>query len=135
MKVVMIINKDLPIGLIANTAAVLGVSLGKYSEDIVGYETKDADGNMHLGITNKSLPILGANSQQIKDIRETLFEDRYSDIQVIDFSSVAQKSLNYDNYTAILATMTSSELEYLGICLSGNIKKINSLTGNLGLLK
>ena len=43
MKLVMVINRDLPLGLVANTAAVLGISLSKiYQEDIVGGDIADA---------------------------------------------------------------------------------------------
>jgi AraC-like DNA-binding protein len=49
MKVVMIIDKELPLGLIANTAAVLGASLGKMVDGLIGGDLRDADGNVHLG--------------------------------------------------------------------------------------
>jgi hypothetical protein len=43
MKIVMLIDRDLPIGLIANTAAVLGITIGTLYGDIVGKDTYDAD--------------------------------------------------------------------------------------------
>jgi len=62
MKVATVLNKELPIGLIANASAVLGISLGR------------------------------------------LFPE-------------------------------SSEIHYMGIRLCGTVKKVNGLTGNLGLLR
>lgn len=44
LKTVMIVNKELPVGLIANTTAVLGISLGNLFPDIVGHDIQDADG-------------------------------------------------------------------------------------------
>ena len=35
-KCVMIVNKNLPLGLIANTTAILGTALGKLEGEIVG---------------------------------------------------------------------------------------------------
>ncbi|MEN6384757.1 MAG: DUF2000 family protein, partial [Phycisphaerales bacterium] len=67
MKIVMVINKELPLGLVANTAAVLGISLGKmFQQDIVGCDIQDGDGNIHSGITAKTIPVLAGNREQIK---------------------------------------------------------------------
>ena len=66
----MVINRDLPLGLVANTAAVLGISLSKiYQEAIVGGDIVDADGNLHLGITAQTIPILSASREHLKEIR------------------------------------------------------------------
>ncbi len=135
MKIVMIINRELPIGLIANTAAVLGISAGKMCSEIVGSDNFDLDGNLHVGITAKTIPILSGTKAQIKRIRDSLYEKEAQDCNVIDFCEIAQKSLDYDTYSALLANMESSAIEYLGICIYGSTKKVNKLTGYLGLLK
>ncbi|MBP2660187.1 MAG: hypothetical protein H6Q69_3219 [Firmicutes bacterium] len=136
MKIAMVINKELPLGLVANTAAVLGISLSKmFQQDIVGCDVQDADGNVHIGITAQTIPILGGNREQIKDIRDTLFDSAYSDIIIIDFSEIAQKCLEYDNYIRMLSCLSSSDIYYLGVCMYGTKKKVNKLTGNLGLLR
>ncbi len=136
MKIVMVINKELPLGLVANTAAVLGISLSKmFQQDIVGCDIQDASGNIHSGITAQTIPILGASKEQIKDIRDRMFDNAYSDITVIDFSEVAQRCLEYDNYIRMLSCSPSSDIYYLGICLYGPKKKVNKLTGSMGLLR
>lgn len=50
-KCVMIIDEALPLGIIANTAAVMGITLGKKMPEIVGCDVADKNGNTHLGIT------------------------------------------------------------------------------------
>lgn len=136
MKIAMIINKELSLGLVANTTAVLGISLSKiFQQEIVGCDVQDASGNVHIGITVQSIPVLGGSRDQIKNIRDTLFDSVYSDITVVDFSEVAQKCLDYDRYMSMLSHLSSIEIYYLGICLYGPKKKINKLTGNLGLLR
>jgi hypothetical protein len=132
----MVINKELPLGLVANTAAVLGISLSKmFQQDIVGCDVQDASGNVHIGITAQTIPVLGASRDLIKDIRDTMFDSAYSDITVIDFSEVAQKCLEYDNYIRMLSCLPSSDIYYFGICLYGPKKKVNKLTGSMGLLR
>lgn len=136
MKIAMVISKDIPLGLVANTAAILGISLSKiFQQDIVGGDIRDADGNVHIGITAQTIPVLAGSREQIKNIRDTLFDNAYSDITAIDFSEVAQKCLDYDNYGKMMSCLPSSDIYYLGICLYGPKKKVNKLTGNLGLLR
>lgn len=136
MKIVMVINQELPLGLVANTAAVLGISLSKmFPQEIVGCDIQDASGNVHRGITAQTIPVLGASREQIKDIRDKTFDNAYSDITVIDFSEVAQRCLEYDNYIRMLSCLPSSDIYYLGICLYGPNKQVNKLTGSIGLLR
>jgi hypothetical protein len=136
MKIVMVINQELPLGLVANTAAVLGISLSKmFPQEIVGCDIQDASGNVHRGITAQTIPVLGASREQIKDIRDKMFDNAYSDITVIDFSEVAQRCLEYDNYIRMLSCLSSSDIYYLGICLYGPNKQVNKLTGSIGLLR
>lgn len=135
MKIVMVINKELPTGLLANTAAVLGISAGKIYGEIVGADIEDNDGNMHAGITTKAVPILAGTKEQVKSIRERLFEEAFAGVTVVDFSEIAQRSLDYESYTRALNSFASAEIEYLGVCMYGPIKKVNKLTGYLGLLK
>ena len=136
MKLVMVINRDLPLGLVANTAAVLGISLSKiYQEDIVGSDIADADGNLHLGITAQTIPILSASREQVKEIREAMFEPAFAEVAAIDFSEAAQRCLNYEQYIRSLAQLSAEELFYLGVCMYGPKKKVNKLTGSLPLLR
>lgn len=71
----------------------------------------------------------------MKSIRESLYKEEGLDCKVIDFCEVAQRSLDYDNYSALLANMEGAAIEYLGICIYGPIKMINKFTGYLGLLR
>lgn len=66
MKCVMVIDADLPAGLIANTAAVLALTLGKEIEGIIGPTVKDGSGHPHEGITTIPIPILKGNSQKLR---------------------------------------------------------------------
>lgn len=135
IKCVIIINKELPLGLIANTAAILGCSLGKYAEDIVGQAVTDKNNYVHKGIVNTPIPILSSTKDEIKKLYNTAFE-KYSDkIMLIDFTRIAQQCKDYSDYIEKMSAVASDELEYLGICMYGSKKAINHLAGSLPTLK
>ena len=52
-KCVMVIDKELPVGVIANTAGILGITVGKELPEQVGKDVKDASGTQHRGIIEK----------------------------------------------------------------------------------
>ena len=118
-KCVMVINAELPLGLIANTAGILGVTLGKLAPQIVGEDVVDQSGNSHLGVV----------------IREQLYQPEFSDLIVVDFSDVAQSCKNYPEYIEKAAAVTEEEITYFGIGIYGPKKRVNKLTGDLPLLR
>ncbi len=135
MKSVIIVDKELPLGLIANTTAVLGLSLGNRINNLIGPDIRDVNGKIHLGITTMPIPILGAARKQIKDLYSSVLSEEQSDLIAVDFNDIAQKSKTYEEYTMLLSNAEYGNLQYLGICLYGPKKRINKLTGSIGLLK
>lgn len=133
MKCVMIINHELPLGLIANTAAVLAVSLGAKIEGMVRENALDRDGCVHQGITQVSIALLKGNSDLIRSMREKLL--LMNDIYFVDFCDAAQQSKHYDHYKARLLETPTDQLNYLGIAIYGPEQQVKSLTGNLALLR
>lgn len=57
IKCVLVIDENLPLGLIVNTAAILGVTVGKYAPKMVGNSVADRSGIEHLGIVKTPVPI------------------------------------------------------------------------------
>ncbi len=134
-KCVMVIDGTLPTGIIANTAAALGVSLGKQMPELVGAEVEDSEKKRHLGIVNVPIAMLQGSRETLKRLRETLYCDKFKDIVVIDFSNVAQRCNAYSQYQQEAAATPQTEYEYLGIVIYGDKKQINKLTGSMPLLK
>lgn len=134
-KCVMIVDEALPLGIIANTAAIMGITLGKMMPEVVGSHVFDKFGNEHLGIIEFPVPILKSNSDIIKAIRERLYEPEFSDITVVDFSDIAQGCKTYDEFIEKMKSVSETELNYLGIAICGAKKKINKLTGSMPLLR
>jgi len=134
-KCVMVIDSDLPLGLMTNTSAVLAMTLGKSIEGIIGPDIVDASGNCHVGITNTPIPILKGTKKTIKEIKNKIDSEEIADLLLVDFSYTAQKSKTYTDYEGKLSAITAEDLEYLGIALYGAKKDINRFTGNLPLLR
>ncbi|MDE6111668.1 MAG: DUF2000 domain-containing protein [Eubacterium sp.] len=134
-KCVMIIDENLPVGIIANTAAILGITLGMKMPDVVGEDVADLEGNIHMGIIKFPVPILKGNLERIKELRAKLFSAEYNDLTVVDFSDLAQSCKTYDEFIDKMADSSENALSYIGIAICGNKKKINKLTGNLPLLR
>lgn len=134
-KCVMVVDEKLPLGIIANTAAILGITLGKQLPEVVGEDVYDSMGNGHLGIIRFPVPILKENTEGIRLLRERLSEAEFSDVTVVDFSDLAQSCKTYEEFIDKMAYVAESELHYFGIALCGAKKKINKLTGSMALLR
>ncbi len=133
MKCVIVIDKSLPTGLLVNTAGLLGATLGRKKDEIIGPDVSDASGGSHVGILNITLPILAADANTIRAIRDKAV--RTEGLLVVDFTETAQKALRYEDYTERIAEMRQEDLKYLGIALYGAKKPVNKLVGNLPLLR
>jgi len=134
-KCVMIIDEELPMGIISNTAAIMGVTLGKHMPYTVGVDVVDKTGNNHLGIIEFPIPILKGNSELIKELRKKLYQPEFSEFTVVDFSDVAQSCNTYKEFTEKIANVPESGLQYFGVAICGNKKLVNKLTGSLPLLR
>lgn len=134
-KCVMVIDENLPLGIVANTAAIMGITLGKKMPEVVGSDVIDKTGNEHLGIIEFPVPILKGNIDSIKAIREKLYEPDFSDLTVVDFSDLAQSCKTYNEFIEKMAGVPESTLQYFGLAICGAKKKINKLTGSMPLLR
>jgi hypothetical protein len=135
MKCVMIIDESLPLGLIANTAAVLGVSIGAYAREMVGEDVFDGERCVHPGITQLSIPLLQGCSASIAELRRKVQELADPALYSVDFCDVAQKSKHYEHYRSRLAETRGDELQYLGMALYGPDAQVKALTGQMALLR
>lgn len=134
-KCVMIIDENLPLGMAANTAAIMGISIGKEIPEVVGKDVFDRSGNRHLGIIEFPVPILKGNAESMQMIRERLYEPEFSDLTVVDFSDLAQGCKTYEEFIKKMTLVSETELRYFGIAICGAKKKVNKLTGSMGLLR
>jgi hypothetical protein len=132
-KCAFVVEKDLAPGLAMNTVAALSMSVGRFVEGIIGDAVKDADGQVHTGITAIPLPILKGETTDLRDI--LLKAADIPDVFVVDFTAVAQSSRSYDEYTNRTAELATGELPYIGIAVCGSKSAVNKLTGSLPLYR
>lgn len=134
-KCVMIIDENLPLGIIANTAAIMGITLGKEMPKVVGTNVTDQSENEHLGIIQFPVPILKSSADKMKEIRQKLFQAEFQDLTVVDFSDLAQSCKTYDEFIEKMGNVSESALQYFGLAICGPKKKVNKLTGSMPLLR
>ena len=135
MKCVMIIDSELIIGIVANTSAILGITLGKYISEQIGEDVTDASGQSHLGIITTPVTMLRGDKTLLKDLRERLYHPEFADLIVADFSDVAQSCNIYSDYIAKASITKEQDHNYFGLAIYGNKKKVNKLTGFMPLLR
>ncbi|WNS79050.1 DUF2000 domain-containing protein [Domibacillus sp. DTU_2020_1001157_1_SI_ALB_TIR_016] len=133
MKSVLVIDEELPVGLIANTSAILGITLGKYAPEMVGESVVDESGVSHLGIVTTPIPILKGNAAILQELRARTWERNFEDVIVVGFAEIAQRCKTYEEYRKKLAK--TSVHSFYGLGFWGEKRKINKLTGSLPLLR
>ena len=134
-KCVMIVDESLPLGIIANTTAILGNTLGSHYPGAVGKNVLDKNENEHLGIIEIPIPILKGNKELLNNLRDTLYKEEYKEMIVADFSDVAQSCKTYDEYRQKISKVDSNNINYFGIAIYGTKTQVNKLTGSIGLLR
>lgn len=133
-KAVIIVDENLPKGVITNTAAILGMSFGKKYPEIVGRNLKNKDQEIIEGITTIGLPILSGDTKILKNLRNKSkeYENQIFEVNVLNLT---RQTRSYEEYAERLEGISTEDLEYQGILLFGEKKTINKLTGNLSLFK
>lgn len=134
-KCVMILDENLPLGLIANTAAIMGITLGRQLPEVVGADVLDRSGNAHLGIIVFPVPILKGTPETIKELREKLYQPEFQELTVVDFSDLAQGCRTYEEFICKMEQSPEDALQYFGVAVCGPKKKVNQLTGSMPLLR
>lgn len=133
-KCVVVVDADLALGSLVNTAAVLGVSLGKLRSEMVGRDLPDSSGFVHHGITTMPIPVLKADAAFLKGLRLRL-KELEPELLVIDVISATRTTRSYDEYASVLEANPEDQVEYFGLALYGDKKTVARFTGGLALLR
>ena len=131
-KCVVVLDETLPAGLAANAAAIMGITLGRQMPEAVGADVTDQSGRLHRGIIMFPVPGLKSSPEELRAIREKLYQPEFQDLSAVDFSDLAQ---TYEEFTGKMAQILEADLRYLGVAVCGPKKKVNKLTGHMPLLR
>lgn len=134
-KCVLVADEQLPAGVLANTAAILGISLGRMFPDCVGPDVSDASGQIHRGITQLPVLVLKSDALGLRRLRTRLEEPGFAGVYMVDFSDVARGCGQYADYMELAGQTPETDHTYLGLALFGARKQVSRLTGSLPLLR
>lgn len=131
LKPVIILAEDLPTGLKANFAAVLGMSLGQLRPELIGADTVTKDSFALAGITSVALPVLGAPGSDLP----ALF-DAAKDLPLrLAYMRAAFDARDYADYMARIAAAPLDGHAPQAILLAGPRRQVDRICGSLPLLR
>jgi hypothetical protein len=133
-KCVLVLDPSLPPGVLANTAAILALSVGAQHPQWIGHVLADRDDEPHLGISTRAIPVLQAPADRLRSLREAARPHEPA-LLVVDLIDATRQTRSYAEYAAAMADIRADALRYHGLALAGTQKLIRQLTGALGLLR
>ncbi|MGA7813818.1 DUF2000 domain-containing protein [Caballeronia sp.] len=131
-KCVIVVNKDLPLGLKANISAILCMSLGKSHPEIIGLDLSDADNITYKGITTIPVPILETYTDNLKAAK------KIADLTVefsVAFNCSALSTKDYAAYETSLRSKRSTDVLIHGLLMYGSKVEINKIAANFPLMR
>jgi hypothetical protein len=134
IRIAIIVNPSLPLGLIANTVGVISIGLGARKPLLGARRLTDRAGRSTDICSNRPVPILQADTGVIRTVllkALNLPEER----AVVPFPAFARSLHDYQDYEAIFPDRDLAEEAIDGLGLAGPAKWVKSLTGSLKLLR
>jgi hypothetical protein len=133
LKWVVIVDRDLPPGPLANAVACLSASVGRAVPNLVGPGGLDASGGAHHGLPWLGCTVLAAPGDSLRAIR-TRAAAR-DDLYLVDMAAPAQAVRVYDDYLSALEAADPADITYQAISVVGPRNPVNKLVGGLPLLR
>lgn len=133
-RVVIVVDPRLPVGILANTVAAIGIGIGAADPELGDLRLADAMGRSVTISAKRPVPILQAPADVIGPLLIRSLPAPEGAIAV-PFPEFARNLHEFEDY-ANQFPFRDLELEQLsGLGLAGPAKWVNSLTGNLKLLR
>lgn len=134
IRIAIIVNPALPLGLIANTVGVISIGLGARLPRLGARQLTDRDRRTIDICSSRPVPILQAEADGIRSLLLRAV-DHPEERAIVPFPAFARSLHDYRDYEATFADRDLSEETIDGLGLAGPSKWIRSLTGSLKLLR
>lgn len=134
LRLAIIINPALPMGLIANTVAALSIGLGAKLPALGAQRLTDMSGRPIDTSSKLPVPVLQAEAELLGSIMGKATE-RIDDGAVVVFPAFARSLHNYGDYLETFPTRELSSEVIDGVAVAGPAKWVKSMTGSLKLLR
>lgn len=129
---VLIMDRELTGGSLANAIAVIALTVGQRHPVLVGEPLVDANGFCHPGLIPIGIPMLCASQVDLQKLRQEAMDNN---CDVVDFPTQGQQTKNYSEFIEMTAKIRTEDMIYTGIALIGQKKPISKIVKNLELLK
>lgn len=130
-KAAIIINPDQPTGLLANAVACITSGLFLNGQEYVGKSILGKDVT-YIPITNIPILILKPGTTPLIDLCQKALQ---TGLKCMVFTKEAQTTTNYEEYIKRVEGKDMNEITIVGLGIVGPEDQINSLTGNLPMLR
>ncbi|CDN48079.1 DUF2000 domain-containing protein [Neorhizobium galegae] len=134
IRLAIIVNPALPLGLVANTVGAISVGLGARMPALAARRLTDRESRTIDISSALPVPILQAQAETIRSLMlKALLPPQ--DHVIVPFPAFARSLHDYRDYEATFPDRDLAEEEIDGLGLAGPSKWIKSLTGSLKLLR
>lgn len=134
LRLAIIVNPELSLGLIANTASALGIGLAAKFPQLAASQLSDSQGRV-LDVSSKlPVPVLQASPEQIREILLKALVGG-AEKAIVPFPAYARSMHSFDEYAQAFPQRNLATEILDGLALCGPEKWVKSLTGALKLLR
>lgn len=133
-RLAIVVNPDLPLGLLANTVGAVGIGLGARLPWLGNRPLTDAEGRVIDDSSILPVPILAATPEAIRALMLKAMP-RADDSALVVFPAFSRALHDYREYEALLPDKRLAEEIIDGVGLCGPAKWVKSPTGSLRLLR
>jgi hypothetical protein len=134
IRIAIVINPALPLGLVANTVGAIAIGLGARLPVLAGTRLSDGQGRTIDVSSNQPVPILAADADVLRGLTLKAIAC-HPDLAVVPFPAFARSLHAFADYQRSFPQRDLSVETIDGLGLAGADKLVRSLTGSLRLLR
>ncbi|MGY5778926.1 DUF2000 domain-containing protein [Rhizobium sp. ZPR3] len=134
IRLAIVVNPALPLGLVANTAGAISIGLGAKFPALAARQLTDREGRAIDISSNMPVPVLQADGEIIRSLLLKALPQQ-DDRAIVPFPAFARSLHDYREYEATFPNRDLAGEAIDGLGLVGPSKWVKSLTGSLKLLR